>query len=150
MLEEALVSFLPFTSEPCRADSQPVTVALPQSTPLFFQGQEDILCSLCELSMFEVPREILRAQFSVWAEASLRRSIVLHIFTGIEIIFSKGRKRARMYRMKEGLETCPAGNKMNIFKVDDHRQFCVDLLNSILQSEVYGEEEDLPSRAVTK
>jgi len=46
MLEEALVSFLPFTSEPSRADSQLLTVALPQSTPFFLQGQEDILCSL--------------------------------------------------------------------------------------------------------
>lgn len=46
MLEEALVSFLSFTPELCRADSQPATVDLPQSTPFFFQGQEDILCSL--------------------------------------------------------------------------------------------------------
>lgn len=47
MLEVALVSFLYFTSEPYRGDSPPVTAALPQSTPFFFQGQEDVLCSLC-------------------------------------------------------------------------------------------------------
>lgn len=46
--------------------------------------------------MFEILREILRVEFSVQALATLRRSVILHIFTAIEIMFYKGRKCARM------------------------------------------------------
>lgn len=60
--------------------------------------------------MLEVPREIFRAQFSTQEGASLSVSLVMHMFTGIETIFSRGRKGARVYCGK-GLQSSSAENK---------------------------------------